>query len=470
MPKANGARGERATGSPQSHARKEMAADGEDEEGAMTFGSLFAGIGGFDLGLERTGMQCLWQVENDANCIKVLWRHWPDVEQFGDVTDCGRANLEAVDLICGGFPCQDVSVAGRRSGLAGERSGLWWEFHRIIGELSPKWVLIENVPGLLSSNGGRDMGAVVGSLAELGYWWAYRVLDAQYDGLAQRRKRVFIVGCFGERGAAAKVLFEPESVSWDSAPGREAGTGVAEGVAASLRTGADGGRPSSRGEHIVAASLTQGAESSGKGGYAGRRREDDVNLVAFDWQSGGDVRHNVSSERVSAIHSSQTKAVATLNSGGGSGGFRSEPGEHLVVGPLMANAATERKHGDGGISALDQYLSGHIQVCAVKHDKEPKAAVDRTPALQGADGGSGVISVSCPIETDDLLGKQTTFGIRRLTPRECERLQGFPDDFTARGIDDSGKEVEMSDSARYRMLGNAVAVPVAEWIAERIGQ
>ena len=123
-------------------------------------------------------------------------------------------------------------MAGRRAGLAGERSGLFHEFMRIVGEVSPRWVLIENVPGFLSSNGGRDMGTVLGTLGKLGYWWTYRCVDAQYFGLAQRRKRVFIVGCFGDGRSAAEVLLEPESLCGDSAPSRETGAGVALAVAA----------------------------------------------------------------------------------------------------------------------------------------------------------------------------------------------------------------------------------------------
>ena len=169
--------------------------DGEADMKAMTFGSLFSGIGGFDLGLARAGMECAWQVEIDEQCGAVLEHHWAGVTRHGDITEVRGSELGGVDLVCGGFPCQDLSVAGRRAGLAGERSGLFHEFMRIVDEVSPRWVLLENVPGLLSSNGGQDMLTVVRTLGELGYWWSYRILDAQYFGLAQRRKRVFIVGC-----------------------------------------------------------------------------------------------------------------------------------------------------------------------------------------------------------------------------------------------------------------------------------
>src|SRR5579875_134000 len=182
--------------------------------GTLRYGSLFAGIGGFDLGADRAGWRCAWQVEIDRRCVEVLARHWPEVERFGDVRAVGAHNLAPVDLICGGFPCQDLSVAGRRAGLAGSRSGLWWEFYRIVAELRPAWVVVENVPGLLSSNRGRDMGTILASLGDLGYGWAYRVLDAQWFGVPQRRRRVFIVGHLGDY-SATQVLLEPEGGGWD---------------------------------------------------------------------------------------------------------------------------------------------------------------------------------------------------------------------------------------------------------------
>ncbi len=155
----------------------------------FTFGSLFAGIGGIDLGLERAGMTCEWQVEKDEYAQKVLAKHWSDVARFRDVRDCGSGNLGAVDLITGGFPCQDVSAAGRGAGLEGERSGLWREFARIIRELRPCYVLVENVPMLLH----RGIDRVLGDLAACGYDAEWQCLPAAAFGAPHRRDRVFIV-------------------------------------------------------------------------------------------------------------------------------------------------------------------------------------------------------------------------------------------------------------------------------------
>lgn len=159
----------------------------------LTFGSLFAGIGGFDLGFTKAGMQGLWQVEIDQKCQGVLSMHFPDAERFSDVRECGRHNLKPVDVICGGFPCQDVSLAGKRAGLEGERSTLWKEFARIICELKPRWVVIENVIGLFSSDDGRFFAEILKDLAEGGYDAEWETIPALFFGAPHRRERVFIV-------------------------------------------------------------------------------------------------------------------------------------------------------------------------------------------------------------------------------------------------------------------------------------
>ena len=167
---------------------------------AMRFGSLFCGIGGFDLGLERAGMQCAWQVEIDPYAQKVLAKHWPDVRRHADV--CTFPPQEGdweVDVICGGFPCQDISYAGKGAGLAGARSGLWYEFARIIGKLRPRYVIVENVSALLT----RGMGEVIGTLATLGYDAEWHVIPASAVGAPHRRDRVWIVGIRSGDGCEA---------------------------------------------------------------------------------------------------------------------------------------------------------------------------------------------------------------------------------------------------------------------------
>jgi DNA-cytosine methyltransferase len=203
----------------------------------LTLVSLFDGIGGFPLAFERVGARTVATVEIDTAAAAISARHFPYAHQFSDVTEVSGDDLRAVGfvpdrgIITAGWPCQDLSLAGRREGLAGARSGLWWEVVRLLDETHARWFLGENVPGLLSSNNGRDMGAIVGALGDLGYGFAYRVLDAQHFGVPQRRRRVFFVGHLGEPWPApAEVLFECESGDRDSAAGGKEGQGVTSGV------------------------------------------------------------------------------------------------------------------------------------------------------------------------------------------------------------------------------------------------
>ena len=183
----------------------------------LTGVSLFAGIGGFDLAMQRQGVKVVASVEIDKNCNKVLAEHFPNTKQFNDITEVKGSNLIEAGftpdrgIITGGFPCQDLSVAGKRAGLAGARSGLFWEAARIVEETQSNWFIIENVPGLLTSNSGADFGVVIGTMADLGYGVAWRVLDAQYFGVPQRRRRVFIVGKRDPNSTSAgEVLFKSQ--------------------------------------------------------------------------------------------------------------------------------------------------------------------------------------------------------------------------------------------------------------------
>jgi len=188
----------------------------------LTGVSLFAGVGGFDLAMQRQGVKVVASVEIDSKCNEVLARHFPDATQFTDVTTVKGSDLigagftPRTGIITGGFPCQDLSVAGKRAGLAGERSGLFWEIARIVEETQSEYFIIENVPGLLTSNKGRDFGVVIGTMADLGYSLGWRVLDAQHFGVPQRRRRVFIVGKRTTDGTSiAEVLFKSDSLRRD---------------------------------------------------------------------------------------------------------------------------------------------------------------------------------------------------------------------------------------------------------------
>ena len=186
-----------------------------------TVGSLFAGIGGFDLGFERAGFQTAWQVEIDPVCRAVLGDRFPHAEQHQDVRTCLPA-LSCVDVVVGGFPCQDVSAMGKRRGLSGERTGLFFDAMRIVQAIQPRWLVLENVPGLLFSNNGRDFQTVLETLAECGYVGYWRVLDSRYFGVPTKRRRIFMVAglrelppveFLGDAGPMARVSGKTEAGS-----------------------------------------------------------------------------------------------------------------------------------------------------------------------------------------------------------------------------------------------------------------
>lgn len=407
----------------------------------MRAGSLFSGIGGLDHGLARAGWEHAFFCESDEWRRGVLRAHWPGVPVHDDVRDLAQqdergrrghpegAGLRAgagggaesdgerpergVDLLCGGFPCQDLSVAGQRRGLAGSRSSLFFEFARVADAFRPQWILVENVPGLLSSNGGRDFGIVVGTLADLGYGLAWRVLDSRFFGVPQRRRRVFIVGtrANGDPRAASEragqVLAVGSRCDRHPATRREARE---EPAVASLSGLGTGGPDDNDGQvgRLVARALT--SPKPGRGGSY--RLDDQENIVA----------HTLKAQR-------------------GKGGGGIGPEETLVAAPLShgsnpnSNAAGRRREDDYNL------------VTSITLASDPISAVELAQPSAKRNGDPGVISSAAQ-------------GVRRLTPRECERLQALPDDWTAYG----------PDSRRYAALGDAVTSSVAEWIGRRLIQ
>ena len=203
--------------------------------------SLFAGVGGFDLALERNGIDVVAAVEIDANARGVLKHRFPNTTLFNDVCEVtgeqliGSGFKPSEGIIVGGFPCQDLSVAGKRAGLDGARSGLFWEIVRLLRETKAQNFILENVPGLLSSNKGQDMAAVIGALDDIGYSIAWRVLDAQHFGVPQRRRRVFIVGCLGDDWRTpAEILAILEGRAGYLAQSKPKGKNIAESTSESI--------------------------------------------------------------------------------------------------------------------------------------------------------------------------------------------------------------------------------------------
>jgi DNA (cytosine-5)-methyltransferase 1 len=191
-----------------------------------TVASLFSGIGGFDLGFERAGFSVTYQCELSEFCRAILAKHFPDVPRSENIKEINGSDIPPSDVWVGGFPCQDVSLArmGRRDGLKGTQSGLFFEFARLVGEVRPRVLVLENVAGLLSSHQGRDFGTVLGTLADLGYSLGWRVLNSKNFGVPQSRQRVFIVGCHQDGTGPAQILFEPERREGHAPAGRQNGT------------------------------------------------------------------------------------------------------------------------------------------------------------------------------------------------------------------------------------------------------
>lgn len=316
----------------------------------------------------------------------VLAHRFPNVTNYGDMTNHAAWPIEpgSIDILVGGTPCQSFSVAGLRAGLADPRGGLMLTYLEIVRRLRPRWIVWENVPGVLSSGGGRDFGSFLGALGELGYGWAYRVLDAQWcrtyghpRAVPQRRRRVFVVGHLGDWSRAAKVQFERQSVQRDSST-----------------------RRASKGQD-AAANAEGGA---GAGCFYGGSDRDCSDTVTSKWSKG---------------------------SGGPAGN---------ECGLFLAQPFTKAKRAQS-VTDDETWVKGKVNPTLSLFDQGETRAT--TVAVSQA------------------------MTVRRLTPRECERLQGFPDDWTL--IPWRGKAADQCpDGPRYRALGNSMAVNCMEWIGERI--
>ena len=495
--------------------------------------SLFTGIGGFDKGFEHAGFELVGMCEADPWCRAVLKRHWPDVPLRNDVCGLNGADYPDCDVVMGGFPCQDLSVAGKRGGLRGARSGLFFEVARIVGEIRkvsadeyPKFVVLENVPGLLSSHGGRDFAALLAEMAKLGALdISWRTLDSRHFGVPQRRRRVFVVADFrGKR--AGQVLFEPQSVCRNTQAGRAAGQDVAACV-----TAGTGRRYDPETETLISVARgTYGFVSSYKrrGGFGWSEAVNAAHTLKAEGgahQGGPEKIPLVVEPRAYGLYPDETLKVQTETSptlraptsGGnhaavayartGHGEYREGAGtlcasrgdvgggsETLLA--FDARASSSRSMNPAPLSPpleaqqkiavcfddprrYDMRFHGggeHGDLHPTLAATNPRQVVVFNPSQEGAalgtrDGLASTLTSSMGHHghssprgdgSDNLA--VTPYAVRRLTPVECERLQGFPDHHTA--FTAGGQPI--ADTHRYRMCGNAVTVPVAAFIAERL--
>jgi DNA (cytosine-5)-methyltransferase 1 len=358
----------------------------------VRFLSVCSGIEAASVAWSPLGFEAVAFAEVEQFPSAVLAHHYPTVPNWGDIEKFNDWPHPDIDVLVGGTPCQSFSVAGRRKGLADLRGNLALVYLAIAERYRPEWVVWENVPGVLSSGGGRDFGAFLGGLAQLGYGFAYAILDARYFGVPQRRRRVFVVGHFGDWRRAAAVLFERASLSGDSPPGREAGESVALPVTSRVDRG--GEHREAHGNNLIANSL--GAKKDG--GWRGDLDND--TFIAHSLRAQSQPSHRADSD---------TFVAHCLN---GHGGRIDAESETFIAQPLR--------------------------------------------------GFDGVHPPLNTVNSQQILRERST--VRRLTPRECERLQGFPDDYTL--IPYRGRLA--ADGPRYKALGNSMAVPVMRWIGARL--
>ena len=490
----------------------------------MRFGSVCSGIEAASVAWHPLGWRASFVSEIERFPCELLRQRWPDTPLHGDFTTIEADQYAAIDLLVGGTPCQDFSVAGLRAGMAGDRGNLTLQFLTLAGRLRPQWVIWENVPGVLSSNGGRDFGSFLGGLGELGYGWAYRTLDAQHFGVPQRRRRVFVVGYSGDWRRAAAVLFERHCLQGHSSPRRQAREGIAPTISARPTGGGGLGTDFDLDGGLVARSLNAHAHANRCDGetetFVAHYQDSEFGCKEYDTgairagripEHSMVVTHALRAEGFDASEDGTgrgTLIIPILEAGArtgkstddiraGSGiGDAGDPmftlqggkqhaiafqtrGSNLDVGDIsgtigsnadrasgsapMALAFSGKDHGaDAGELAPTLRAMGHSgshanaggQIAVALRGREGGATAelsDLPSALRAGGGGGDKAHV-------------LTGTVRRLTPRECERLQGFEDDYTL--IQYRGKPA--ADGPRYKALGNSMAVPVMHWIGQRI--
>ena len=415
----------------------------------------------------------------------ILKHRFPNTPNYGSLTEYQQWPLEpgSIDLLVGGTPCQSFSVAGLRKGLADPRGNLALTFLGLADKLRPRWIVWENVPGVLSSGGGRDFGSFLGALEQLGYGWAYRVLDAQHFGVPQRRRRVFVVASLGGRDVAASVLFKPESLRWHPAKGRKKGQATAPDAGSGVETGDPIG-VDFRHERFEQDGTVGTTQSKSTGGYS-------LNYapgVAIPFRK---------SKRACSTTDNETWVEADASNTLNNFDLGDTRTTHAVVEPFAwtQNQREEvRILGDKtGALALpgthqSNYIAEHIAYCS---DVAPTVTSSGPPYSRtgnerveaealaitfqpgnlrreaGADPSTTTTTTLKASAGDQMPHVATPMAVRRLTPTECERLQGFPDNWSR--IPWKGKpEDQCPDGPRYKACGNSMAVPVMRWIGEQI--
>ena len=440
----------------------------------MRYLSVCSGIEAASVAWESFGWTPVAFAEIEKFPSHVLAHHFPHVPNLGDMTKYKEWNLDrkSIDLIVGGTPCQSFSVAGLRKGLEDPRGNLALAFIGMVDHFKPEWVIWENVPGVLSSSGGRDFGSLLGALASIGYGFAYRVLDAQYFGVPQRRRRVFVVAhSSGDSRRAAQILFEPESLSRNHNQSKQKGQGIAGGA------------------------ITGSVSSKWAKGTGGPAGDECYNLVQVMYD------HHPNDSRISGPVDASPTVAARWGTGGGN--------TPIVQNTYRKSRRAQSKEDfetwvpDNVTNTLNCFDVGDVRstdiVVQPPHTFKIRGLGHYTGTNGGiakpGTGGCGYIGQDEKAYTVATHQDQTLMqgmAVRRLTPVECERLQGFPDNWTdvtyykCCGITfhaslgkygcpncEGRKEATTmiaADGPRYKAIGNSMAVPVMRWIGERINE
>ena len=385
----------------------------------MNYLSVCSGIEAATVAWHPLGWNPVAFSEIESFPSQVLKHHYPTVPNMGDMTKFKEWQIESnVDVLVGGTPCQSFSVAGLRKGLDDPRGNLMLTYLAIAKQHRPRWLVWENVPGVLSSADGRDFGSFLGGLAICGYGFAYRVLDAQYFGVAQRRKRVFVVGYLGDWRPAAAVLFERESLCGNPAPRREKGQEVAGTIAARF-------------------------------GISRNNHEECVTQRVYE--------NHPADSRVKELEGVCSTVTSRWGTGGGNAPMVSQTIQE-TVGALCADSHP------GAYSGQDAYTGRLIPqaISAYSIREDAKANTFSATELEVSTALKALQPSTQSHHAQTFISEQVA--VRRLSVTECERLQGFPDHYT----DIKPKGRATPDGPRYKSLGNSMAVPVMNWIGQKI--
>jgi len=473
----------------------------------ITYGSMCSGIEAATVAWESLGWKPSFFSEIKPFPCKLLAYHYPKIPNLGDITQIYENQIfkeSKLDLLVAGTPCQSFSIAGQRGGLDDPRGDLALEFLRLVKIKQPKWIIWENVAGVLTSNKGRDFGAFINSMGECGYGIAYRILDAQYFGVPQRRRRVFAVGHFGDWRAAAAIFLEWHGLSGYPPPRREARKDVAPTLSARTHGGGGPGTDFDLDGGLIGQLAFGGNNTTGPIDVATTANACASASGRIDFETETFITHSLSADGFDASEDGTGRGVPLI-AGTLSTRYGASSGRDLSDSSALLPLAFNLRGREGGAmpepadAASVRAASGgssnsYVAFSAKDHGAD---ASDIAPTLRGmghdnshANGGGqvavaftlhgsdGTASIATPtdvagsvrtkppgsIENSSTTIAQQGMAVRRLTPRECERLQGMPDDYTL--IPYRGKPA--ADGPRYRAIGNSMAVPVMRWIGLRI--